>query len=70
MSDRIAYLAGIFSGIVIILAIMGLTGEHNTFYQRGQVDCMNGKIMYDLEEQDDGTTQWKFKEQIINSEKG
>lgn len=38
-------------------------GVDTTLYKQGQIDAINGKIMYELKQQPDGTTAWERKQE-------
>lgn len=36
--------------------------EKTSYYKQGQVDCANGKMQYQLNKHEDGSTSWEKKE--------
>ena len=56
----------VFIAIMTLLIISGIfvfQKEQEFSYKQGQIDCLNGKIKYELVKQPDGTTEWKEKKE-------
>lgn len=60
--DRIVvFLWGCTTGVVLLWILMATNVEYSKPYKQGQIDAINGKIIFDLKENPDGTTEWKRK---------
>ena len=54
-------IVGLIMGIVALSAGLSSFTEQTKYYKQGQIDCINGKIAYELKVQSDGTTVWDKK---------
>lgn len=55
------FCAGIWCGAVLLAILSFAWPEVTTEYKAGQVDAINGKIIYHIVSQPDGTTRWEKK---------
>lgn len=56
-----ALLCGLGSGMVLTVNLMRLYPETTTVYQQGQIDALNGKVLFELVKQPDGSMVWQKK---------
>jgi hypothetical protein len=56
-SDFAFFMIGVLLGILFSIVIRLSIGDT---YKDGQIDAINGKIYYELQLQEDGTTDWVF----------
>lgn len=62
MSDGvIGLIIGIIAGMLIIIAASNLGPEYTRTYKQGQIDAINGKIIFELKTQEDGSVVWVRK---------
>ena len=52
---------GFLSGILITLVLLNSLTEQTRYYRQGQIDCINGRVTYELKVQPDRTTAWDKK---------
>lgn len=53
-----AFILGLTLGTGIIVSVASIRPEHTVPYKQGQIDALNGKILFELKKQEDGTIQW------------
>ena len=60
MNDNsgLAFVIGLVSGLAILVLTMEFFPQYSVPYKRGQIDALNGKVLFELKQQPDGTTQW------------
>jgi hypothetical protein len=54
------FLAFLANSITILVMIF-VFSEHTTLYRQGQIDALSGKILFELKEKSDGTSEWVRK---------
>lgn len=54
-------LYGIIIGFMIAVGITGLYPEYTNLYKQGQIDALNGKVLFELKTKPDGTIRWERK---------
>lgn len=59
----IVFFMGFFLGVSLFMVTLLAFGVDTTLYKQGQIDAINGKIMYELKQQPDGTTAWERKQE-------
>ena len=58
------YITGIIVGLVMGIISTSLICKV-TYYEKGQIDCINGAIYYKLDKQMDGSTGWVYSKEIV-----
>ena len=62
MSDAEKFAVGVIFGFLLgCIVMVGFAVSTGSTYPGGQIDCLNGRIFYELVEQEDGTTKWETK---------
>lgn len=62
MSEGVTgFVMGLWVGILIFVVGSVVFQEHTSNYKHGQIDAINGKILFELKQQPDGTTAWTRK---------
>jgi hypothetical protein len=61
MSRLALFLFGINAGIWLIVVSSEFFPEYTSSYRQGQIDALNGKIIVELKQQQDGSTKWERK---------
>ena len=59
----IIFFMGFFLGALLFMITLLAYETDTTLYKHGQIDAINGKIMYELKQQPDGTTVWERKQE-------
>lgn len=54
----IAFVIGLVSGLAILVLTIVFFPQYSVLYKRGQIDALNGKVLFELKQQPDGTTKW------------
>lgn len=61
MNNFTFFIIGITAGIWLIVIASELFPENTYIYRQGQIDALNGKIIVELKQQQDGSTKWERK---------
>ena len=53
------FIAGVCTGVILAITLLVIVPAKQTlFYKQGQIDALNGKVLFVLVKQPDGTTIW------------
>lgn len=53
---------GFWIGLMVSFVVVNLVSPENTApYKKGQIDVINGKVLFELKKKDDGSTEWVKK---------
>jgi O-antigen/teichoic acid export membrane protein len=52
---------GLLLGLLIAIVATLFFPEYTHLYRQGQIDAVNGKVLFELKPQPDGTTTWERK---------
>lgn len=52
---------GIFVGALLVVGLSFAFPEYTKIYKQAQIDAINGKILFALKKQEDGSTVWERK---------
>jgi len=55
-------MGGAWMGIIILATLNYFFPEGSSGYRQGQIDAINGKVMYELKTNPDKTVEWVKKE--------
>ena len=55
-----SFTVGFIVGVIALAIFISVLGKQVGIYQEGQIDAINGKIYYELQKQDDNTTEWIY----------
>lgn len=56
--DHFTAIVGFIFGVMFTLGMFDIFDDYTTSYRMGQIDAMNGKVVFELKTAGDGTTQW------------
>ena len=53
-----SFVIGGVAMLIVVITMLEVFKEHTAIYKQGQIDVMNGKVLFELKKAADGSTQW------------
>ena len=53
-----SFVMGCVAMLMMVLTMLEVFKENTAIYKQGQIDVMNGKVLFELKKAADGSTQW------------
>ena len=54
-------IVGIIVGAILVVGLTFAFPEYTKIYKQAQIDAINGKILFELKKQEDGSVVWERK---------